>query len=361
MKPNNHILTQNFLAIPRSYFDTVFSSALATAQQHVTPTITTFLIANKSVRIISYGTASHDSWIKALAHHATTDRDPDLTIHALDTNAIGSVIAAPWETEQLDVNNQTYDPDLFGIYITGEESLNFYNPKTCTGYFWVHDGLRMPDWSLGAPFRTILHWFLHSQGIHFLHGAVVGHQGQGVLITAKSGSGKSTTSLACLIGGMDYVGDDYVAVTIDTNTTTHQVTAHNLYNSAKVTKSGLKLFPELAEQVWNTNSAETEKAVMFLNNRFGGQIKSSLPITAILIPRITHNVTTTITPTSKMDALIAVAPTTLLQLPLAETGKLATLKQVIEQVPCFYLNLGSGLEEVVGTIKSFLENQSFSQ
>lgn len=350
MKPTNHILTQNFLAIPKTYFDMVFYPTLKTTQETIVPHIATLIIASKVVRIVSYGIGSHDAWMKALVHHPTTDRDPDLTIHALDTAAMGSVIPAPWDNESLDPTSQSYDPELFGIYITGEESLNFYNPKTKTGYFWVHDGSRMPDWSLGAPFRTILHWFLHSEQIHFLHGAVVGTDNQGLLITAKSGSGKSTTSLACLLAGMDFVGDDYIAITTD-----NSVVAHNLYSSAKVTKSGLKLFPQLTEQVWNTNSLETEKAVMFLNNRFGAQIKPSLPITAILIPRITGTNTTTITPTSKMNALVAVAPTTLLQLPLAETGKLATLKQVIEQVPCYYLNLGKDLGEVVSTIKEFLK------
>jgi len=349
MNPHNHILTQNFLAIPKTYFDTVFYPALTKAQQAIISYQETLIIAGKNIRIISYTSTSHHAWMMALAHHPKTTNDPDLIIHALDTSSFGNIIPAPWDDPLFEISAQNFDPEFFGIYITGEESLNFYNPQTKTGYFWVHDGSRMPDWSLGAPFRTILHWFLHAENIHFLHGAVVGNNNQGVLITAKSGSGKSTTSLACLLAGMDFVGDDYVAITTD-----NTVVAHNLYSSAKVTKPGLQLFPELTEQVWNTNSAETEKAVMFLYPAFSYQIHESLPLTTLLIPRIIGG-ETTITPANKLEALVAVAPTTLLQLPLAEIGKLKVLKEIIKKLPCYYLNLGSDVKGVSKVIREFLK------
>jgi hypothetical protein len=209
----------------------------------------------------------------------------------------------------------------------------------------------MPDWSLGAPFRTILHWFLNDKGIYFFHGAVVGHQGKSVLLTAKSGSGKSTTSLASLLAGMDYVGDDYIAITQDDHTI-----AHSLYSSAKVTRAGLRLFPELLPYVWNPNFEEREKAVLFLSDCFKNQIQASLPLSALLIPKITGGATQ-IVPVSKTEALLAAAPTTLLQLPLAETEKLGVLRKIIESIPCYVLELGPDIRGIPDVIKTFLSNR----
>lgn len=347
MDTPRHILATNFLAVPRSYFEAIALPSLRTAQAHGAPTIRTYTIAGKTIAVHYYGDTGNEAFSLALSHHTSSTQKPDLVIHAWDTKAAGELMPPPWSDKKFTSN--TIDENFFGIYVSGEESLNFYDPATKTGYFWIHDAQRMPDWSLGAPFRTILHWFLHAEKIHFLHGAVVGHNGSSVLLTAKSGSGKSTTALASLLSGMEYVGDDYVAMTNESD-----VLAHSLYSSAKVTRNGLTLFPELAPHVWNPNFSEREKAVLFLAHAFNEQIRSSLPITAILIPKITGT-ETRIVPATKMEALVAAAPTTLLQLPLAETNKLAVLKQIIEQVPCYFLELGPDIRAIPNVIKDFLD------
>lgn len=346
MNTPRHILAANFLAVPRSYFEAVALPSLHKAQARGTQTIQTYIIAGKTVAVHYYGDTGNEAFSLALSHHSPSAQQPDVVIHAWDTKAAGELMPPPWSDERFTSN--TIDENFFGIYVSGEESLNFYDPQTKTGYFWIHNAQRMPDWSLGAPFRTILHWFLHAEKIHFLHGAVVGHNGSSVLLTAKSGSGKSTTALAALLSGMEYIGDDYVAMTH-----TSDVCAHSLYSSAKVTRNGLTLFPELAPHVWNPDFGEREKAVMFLSDAFKNQIRSSLPIVAILIPKITGT-ETNIVPATKMEALVAAAPTTLLQLPLAETNKLAVLKQIIEQVPCYFLELGPDIRNIPNVIKDFL-------
>lgn len=349
MIPPKHILATNFLSVPRTYFNNTAKQFLEMAQKGTATTIT-YRIAGTPVRVHYYGATAAREFSLAFSHHPLTEEEPVLTIHAWDTSAAGSLMPAPWNDPQFD-GSKKHDEDFHGVYVSGEESLNFYDPKTKTGYFWVHDASRMPDWSLGAPFRTILHWFLNDINIHFLHGAVVGQNGKSVLLTAKSGSGKSTTALSCLLSGMEYVGDDYVAVT-----STPPITAYSLYSSAKVTRNGVNQFPELGQHIWNQNFGEQEKAVMFLSGAFEKQIRESLPLTAILIPKITGN-ETRIIKASKAEALVAAAPTTLLQLPLAETNKLFILKKIIEQIPCYFLELGPDIREIPLCIKDFLASE----
>jgi hypothetical protein len=234
-----------------------------------------------------------------------------------------------------------------------------YDPTTKTGYFWTHDALRLPGWVPSAPFRTILHWFLNESAAHLLHGAVIGSNNQSVLLTAKGGSGKSTTAISCLLAGMDYLADDYIAVTINED---GLPLAHSLYQSAKITEHGMQFFPELAEKIWNTNfenrEDKREKALFFLQDLFPDQIKTKSTLNAIFIPKITGGVTR-IVPATKMEALLAIAPTSLLQLPLAETTKLQAFKEIISTIPCYTLELGPDVRKVPQTIYEFFSKHHY--
>lgn len=346
---SSRITTANFYAPGRGYFSRCVLPSLYETQSIVSPTITTYNIAGKNIHIHLYGNGPALVFPPAFAHHQPAGITPDLIIHAWDSIPTGNTPTPPWDDIDYQQPTETADPTFFGAYVGGEESLSFYDHTTATGYFWMRDASELSDWSTGAPFRAILNWFLAQHDIHLVHGAVVGHNNKSILLTAKSGSGKSTTALTAILSGMDYIGDDYTAFEKKSG----KPVAHSLYNSAKITRQGLDFFPELVPAIWNKHFSGNQKAIVFLDSLFPDQIKSSLPLAAVFIPRITGGITT-IVPTSKLEALVAIAPTTLLQLPLAETGTLSALKQIIKDVPCFYLNLGDDIKGTADVIKKFL-------
>jgi len=349
----DHILTKNFIGVPREYFNRIVNPSLQKIQDAGTPFIKTYSIAGKNIRVECYGELLAEKLSLALSHHKQATGTPELTIFTWDQSTTGEQLALPWQEKKCTEGNHENitDKNFFGVYIAGEESLNFYDKETSVGYFCVRDAKYLPDWAIGAPFRTILHWFLNKHDTHLMHGAVIGHHGNAVLLTAKGGSGKSTTALSCFLEGMDYLADDYAAITAK-----DMPTAHSLYHSAKVTKQGLELFPELKKIVWNKNFDEPEKAIVFLSDLFPGQVKTSAPLRAILIPKITGK-ETRIMPASKMEAFLAVAPTTLLQLPWAGTEKVTALKSIIEKVPCYFLELGSEIRKIPDVVKLFLDGR----
>lgn len=355
MPAPTHILTKNFLALTRSYFDREVLPTLHETQGKTKPIIKRYSIAGKNICIYFYGEKIAHVFSLALAHQqeAASPHD-DLTIHTWDSMQTGKIITAPWDDSEFRKDQAHTDPDFFGVYVGGEESLNFYDPETKTGYFWTHDASRVPDWSLGAPFRTIFHWFFTERNVHLIHGAVVGRNNTSVLLTARSGSGKSTTSLACLLSGMDYLADDYVAITTDN--AEQMPVAHSLYQTAKMTREGTNIFPELADIIWNKGYGEGEKAVVFLSEHFPGQVKNISSLSAIFIPRIVGG-ETTIVPASRIEAMLAIAPTTLLQLPLAETSKVGAFRDILEKIPCYFINLGSDIRAIPDVIKDFMENK----
>jgi len=55
-----------------------------------------------------------------------------------------------------------------------------------------------------------------AQGLIPLHAASVGCQGRGLVLLGDSGAGKTTTSLHCLLRGLDFVSEDSAFVTPDT-------------------------------------------------------------------------------------------------------------------------------------------------
>ena len=50
------------------------------------------------------------------------------------------------------------------------------------------------------------------QGLVPLHAACVGHGGEGILLLGRSGSGKTTVSLHCLLDGLEFLAEDSVLV-----------------------------------------------------------------------------------------------------------------------------------------------------
>ena len=93
----------------------------------------------------------------------------------------------------------------------------------------------------GAPFRLIFHWWGASRARVLAHAGAVGLDGQGVLIVAPGGGGKSSTSLACVEAGFVYAGDDYCFVA-----SAPEPTAFGLYGSAKVVSDDLACYPSVA-------------------------------------------------------------------------------------------------------------------
>ncbi len=75
---------------------------------------------------------------------------------------------------------------------------------------WAASADSVPPWEIAAPFRSAWAWWAERCGAVLAHGAVVGDAEGAALITGVSGSGKSTTSLACVQAGMKFAGDDHV-------------------------------------------------------------------------------------------------------------------------------------------------------
>lgn len=355
---SSHVITNNHLRIKKKYFNEIVLPILNKVFEKIEPIKKTYVIAGKIICLKFYSMALLKKMSSALEHNEVSEvNPPDLTVCIWDSVSTRTHLILPWEnsseyTYVQEVNTKIKNTDSFlGVYLNGEETLNLYNEQNNTAYFWIHDASNLPYWITAAPLRPILNWFLSKTGVHLIHGAVVGLNGKSVLLTAKGGSGKSTTALACLYAGMEYLGDDYITIKSG-----DIITAHSLFNSLKVFPQSLNIFPKLKEKIYYKDNvvAEDEKLIIFLSELFRKQMVKKSVLNAIFIPVIKNTKETRIIPATKIDTMLAMIPTTLLQLSLTESNKVTELKSIIERTPCYFLELGSDVREIPEVIKSFL-------
>ena len=237
----------------------------------------------------------------------------------------------------------------------GPNILSLLDMPNRRAVYWAKDAMEVPWHESGSPMRTLLNWWTSHKGYQFVHGGAVGAEGEAFLIVGKGGTGKSTTCLACLEAGFRYLGDDYSLVNIQ-----EEPWVFSLYNTAKLKGAeDLSRFPRLRRHLVNAERLNTEKAMMFLNTGYRDQIESGMPLKAILIPKIRRHTETEIRRAGPAEALAALAPSTLFQLPGSAQSAMQKMSELVKRVPCYVLELGANVSGIPEVLKALLLNKNW--
>lgn len=315
-----------------------------------------FIIAGQSVLMRFAGPAMHERIARSFEHliddrPAVPEGDFGLTINVWDSASTATpsppVLGAAMQS---DGTGPIYYFDVDGVRaISRWETLSAYDSVAAEAWFWAPSPDRMLSWDWASPLRAILHWWLGRQGILQVHGGAVGLDGGGVLIVGRGGSGKSTTSLASLLAGLTYAGDDFVALQ-----PSPIPYVHSLYSSGKLESHQVARFPALASAQANFDRLDEEKAVIYAGDVEGATTTAGFPLRAILVPRIAGGLATKLAPTSAASALAALAPSTIFQLHPPQPGALSLMAEIARRVPCLSLELGTDLEAIPEAIAEYL-------
>jgi hypothetical protein len=118
----------------------------------------------------------------------------------------------------------------------------------------------------------------------------------------------------------------------------------------------LQRFPELQSTLTNSNAGANQKADLRLTDRVPLQDFVGFPLRAILLPKVTGSPDSTIRPTTPAQAMIALAPTTML-MPHADASRVfQRIVEVVNALPAFRLDLGTDIDLIPPAIESLLQS-----
>lgn len=267
----------------------------------------------------------------AFAHLECQPTRPDLRVFVWDTIHTEVMLPAPpWDKKKYLPRGDIADFQVEGYSVAYQLSsgcLSILDKNRNEAFFWVSDYEKIPYWETAAPFRLLLQWWLKKQNMTLVHGAAVAAEGGGILFPGKGGVGKSTTALRVWKQGMQYLSDDYCLISHG-----EKMRVHSLYCSAKIRRDKQDEV-SLEEAV-----PGSEKAVFLIKER----VCATSELKAIVIPRIVSpKKGSCLKPAKKMDAIKALIPSTIYQLAGADENSFNKMLFTVQQLPCYFLEVGS--------------------
>ncbi len=340
-----------------TYFKSVYT-AFQKAQQATGGFIDRlYNIAGHIIRLRFAGSSLVPSISPALAHLAVKPGPtPALTVCLWDSVSTHTKMSpAPWQPDDYIARGEIggYNSNrIHTVFQPGVHALSMLDTALNLGVFWVHDARQIPYYECSFPLRTILHWWMSKHARQLVHAGAVGTPLGGVLLVGKGGSGKSTTALACLDSELDYLGDDYVLLSVEPSPF-----VYSLYNSAKLDADHIQRLPYLASAISNQKSLDTEKALIFLHDHYPEKVKTGFAVRAILLPRVSGLSESRVKKASSAAGLRALAPSTIFQLPGAGYEAFRTMARLVNQVPSYILELGQDISQIPCVISQLLSER----
>jgi hypothetical protein len=206
----------------------------------------------------------------------------------------------------------------------------------------------------GRPLHSLLNVWHFDHDMPLIHAGLISKNGTGVLFAGSSGAGKTTSSLTCLYSGFNYLSEDQVALQQTPDGSFH---GHSLYNSTFLKNDHLGRFPLLAAHAIAGIYPDEEKHLVLLAQLFPMRMGSATRIRTVALPRIVKDSTSRIRAASKAEALLAIAPSSLIvgQLTSGVRG-FNKLTELVKNVPCFWLELGSNINDIPLCVERMLAN-----
>jgi hypothetical protein len=277
----------------------------------------------------------------------------EMTVSILHEGVPGSPAAARWSASEPYMPHrvaETLDEaDLRAEYYFELDHWHVCDPSLGIAAQMMRRPGLYPPWETGAPLRPFLHWHYARRGMRLTHGGTLGLDGKGVLLAGAGGSGKSGTVIAGLLNGLQSVGDDYVLLNADKG-----INAYPLYATLKQDPAGYERLG-LGRLLPSGQGLNWQGKHQFLIGQIAPQgMPPSLEIGAMLVPHVADARRTTISAMPRAEAMMALAKSSIYQMPGERESGFRFFSMVARRLPCFRLDLGRQPAEITDTIGNFI-------
>jgi hypothetical protein len=319
--------------------------------------VASYGIAGRTVTVRMAGEQLGATLPRAISHLALVDdpAQPDLLIEAWDEGdtGVGAPDCVPG-SEPGAPGTTTASAD--GRYVLFEQARTRSVLDRAAQHIvtWVSSTADLSQYELGRPWHSELLLWQRDRGLQPLHAGFIECHGHGVLLGGPGGSGKSTTSLACMQDGWAYLADDYVAVRHEPG---QPIIGYGAYNSAHLDPRHLLRFPALVRGAIPGRLAREDKSLVLLSDLAAARLAGSAEIRVLAFPRVVDRPASSFRPASRAEALLRLAPSSLLLLPYAGLGHTAfeSLSALVDALPTYWFDVGRDLNGVAPAMGALLE------
>lgn len=304
-----------------------------------------YAFAGRPVRLRVVGDRLAARIQRAFAHLRRDDAGAPapLAIDVWDEAETGVPFLATAEATELDRRwiacdgTITATPDGRYVSFRYQESVTILDRRRQHMVSCRRSGSTLSSGECSKPYVLMLSIWLHDRGMQVMHCGLVAHHGAGVLLPGTSGTGKSTTSLAAVTQGLEFVGDDFIGLE---RAGDGGFLGHSLFSTACLVRDALSRFPDIPRGAIADGFPGEEKPILFLAETHPERLRATVPIRALVLLRIRHP-HTEIRRASRAEALRALAASTLhTVVPRPGRDALEKMGALAERVPAFWLQLG---------------------
>jgi hypothetical protein len=338
-------------------FFTATSKATATAFSNASNTVVKDIkLAGLHLRLQFAGDTMLPFIMPAIAHLVleSNSANPQYLIEIWDStstkanfpDAPCSIDDIEWRGEIKGLKSTRFE----GAFFSHARMLTTLDHESRRGVVCFADSSSIPAFELACPLRGVLSWILRRNDTVMLHAAAVANADGAVLIGGNSGAGKSSTALRCLVGGMNYLGDDICAISIKNGSPK----SYSVYSSGKALTSDLNKFPELLSSVYAHYDEYYEKEIFFFNRVFSRQLVAEGELRAVVIPHQESSLEIGFQRLSFAKVLSVISTSTKSLLPDAGNEMFHALSAVLHRVPCYQFNLGNDPTKIADTLSKFI-------
>lgn len=326
-----------------------FNNALVTCPRAISEHY--YTVSNLCIRLRIVGRTIAQELTPPFEHleNAAAGKKPDLTVDVWDQQETGVKGTSAGKSNGEHVLSVLMaSPE--GRYVVEERSdrISWLDRRTCHVVSCIRCSDILYVDERARPLTRLLGVWFNDRDIQLIHSSLVSWESRGVAFVGKGGVGKSTSSIACLEDGFGYLGHDIIGLKEEAD---GSFSGFGIYASCLLTPQHLTRFPDLMPHAFAGNYPHEEKSFVYLSRVFPERMEQKTTINVVALPRVVDTERTSFRPASKGEALLALAPTSVMYLAASGRRSIDNIGKLVERVPCYWLDLGRDLNSISDTVR----------